>query len=130
LDLTWKYGADHRPSAPVVKATIGAFSMELLVDTGFSGGILLPFPIFQSLGLANRLLPETYTAVLPDSRRLLAYTALSDVTIGFVRVSALVHSSPSLERRLLGREALKAMVANLDGPKETLTLSLPSSTGQ
>jgi clan AA aspartic protease len=127
LDLTWKYSDEHRPSAPVVAATIGAFSMELLVDTGFSGGVLLPFPLFQSLGLMRRLVPEGYSAVLPDSRRLIVYTALSEVKIGSLRASTRVHSAPSLDRRLLGREALKAMVATLDGPEETLTLKLTSS---
>lgn len=108
----------------MVKATIGAFTMELAVDTGFSGGVLLPFAVFQSLGLTSRLVPESYAAVLPDSRRIVVYTALSDVTIDSVRISTRVHSSPHLHGRLLGREALRTMVANLDGPKETLTLSL------
>ncbi len=124
MDLTWRYSSEHRPSAPIIKASIGGFSVELLVDTGFSGGILLPFPLFQSLGLASRLVPESYSAVLPDSRRVTTYTAVSDVTIDSARISSRIHSSPSLDMRLVGRETLMTVVAVLDGPKETLTVSL------
>ncbi len=110
-----------------MKASIGAFSLELLVDTGFSGGILLPFQLFQALGLMSRLVPESFTAVLPDSRRVAVYTAVSDVTIESVLISTRVHSAPSLDRRLVGRETLRTMIVTLDGPKETLTLSIGPS---
>jgi clan AA aspartic protease len=122
LDLTWKYSDEHRPSAPVLKASVREFTVELQIDTGFSGGILLPFQTFQSIGLASRLSPESFAAVLPDARRVPVYTAVSDVTIGSLKLSSRIHSSPLLNKRLIGREALRSMVARLDGPKETLTV--------
>ena len=124
MDLTWSYSKAHKPSAPVVRAAIGNLSVELVVDSGFSGGVLLPFPHFQALGLMSRLVPEDFAAVLPDRRKVEAYTAMAQVTMGKASFSTLVHASPMIDKSLLGREALKAMDAKLDGPNEALTFSM------
>ncbi|MDV3243559.1 MAG: hypothetical protein LYZ66_00120 [Nitrososphaerales archaeon] len=123
MDQTWPYSARHSPPAPTVRLELMRSQVECLVDTGFSGGVLLPFPLFESLGFLSRLVPDPYQAVMPDARRLPLFTARDDVVVGPVNLRTEVHSSPSLNRRLVGRRFLKAFVAVLDGKKEQLTLS-------
>ncbi len=97
--------------------------VECLVDTGFSGGMLVPFPLFESLGLLSRLVPDAYHAVMPDGRRLPLYTARGEVDAGLAALQTEVHSSPALDRRMVGRRFLNVFVAILDGKKGLLTLS-------
>jgi len=65
----------------VIEARLGGFDLELVVDTGFAGGVLIPFPLFESLGLLRALSPDSYRAVLPDSRRLRLFTAKEEVAV-------------------------------------------------
>ena len=123
MDLTWKYSARYSPSAPVVPLELGGVAVDCAVDTGFSGGVMVTFPLFESLGLLSRLVPEEYQAVMPDSRRVPVYTAQEEVVVGPLRVRTLVHASPRLERKLVGRGFLRSVVATLNGPEERLSLS-------
>ena len=47
----WKYDETFTPPAPVVKAKLCGQSVNLLVDTGFSGGVLIPFWMFERMSL-------------------------------------------------------------------------------
>lgn len=122
MDWTWKYSLERTPPAPVVKFDLAGFPIELTVDTGFAGGILIPFSLFRSLALLSALTPDLYHAVMPDSRRIRLYTARAEVSMGSAKFSADVHSSPLLEKRLIGRSFLRSFVALLDGEKEKLRL--------
>jgi clan AA aspartic protease len=122
LDQSWKYSREYTPPAPVVTIELAGFSLELAVDTGFAGGILIPFPLFQSLALLSALTPDTYHAVMPDSRRVRLYTARVEVTLGSTKLLVDVHSSPLVEKKLIGRSFLRSFVAMLDGKKERLKL--------
>lgn len=123
LDLSWQYNTTHSPGVPVVKLEVGGVDIEPIVDTGFSGSLLIPFPLFQSLGLMTKLTANRYSALMPDSRKLLLYTAKEEITIGSLDLEAEIHSSPALDRKLLGRTLLRTFVATLDGKNERLTLS-------
>jgi predicted aspartyl protease len=123
LGQSWKYSNRSSPSAPVVALQLAGLTLDCVLDTGFSGGVMIPFPIFGSLGLLSRLVPDEYMAVMPDSRRVPIYTARDEVTVGSSRISALIHASPRLERRLAGRAFLERFVATLDGPGGVLSLS-------
>jgi predicted aspartyl protease len=97
--------------------------MELTLDTGFGGGILIPFTLFQSIGLLNALSLDSYYAVMPDFRRTVLYTAKAKVTVGTTSILAEVHSSPIIERRLLGRSFLRSFVTVLHGRKQEMKIS-------
>ena len=96
--------------------------IEALIDTGFAGGVMVPFPLFHSLGLMSRLVADEFIAVMPDARKVPVFTAREQVSAGQLRFAANIHSSPALHRSLLGREALGSFLAVLDGPKGSLTL--------
>lgn len=123
MDPTWPYSADYDPAAPVVRLVLLGVQIECLVDTGFSGGVLVPFPTFESLGLLSRLVPDAYQAVMPDGRRLPLYTAKGQVGVGTASIQTEIQSSPALRRWLVGRGFLKAFVAVLDGKQKLLTLT-------
>jgi len=125
LDLSWKYSSKHRPAAPVLPVNLANFPLEVVVDTGFGGGILIPFPLFESLGFLTGLTVEEYRLVLPDSRRLMLYTAKEKVGVAEAFVHTEVHASPSIDRRLAGRSFLRSFVATLDGGREELKLQSP-----
>jgi predicted aspartyl protease len=113
LDLTWKCSKAYSPSAPVIRVELAETPLECLLDTGFSGGLLIPFPLFESLGFLSRLVADEYNAVLPDSRRFHLYTARDEVSIGDLRMTAEVHSSPAVAKKLVGRRLQRASVAKL-----------------
>ncbi len=123
MDQIWKYSTRSSPSAPVVSVELAGITVECLVDTGFSGGLIKPFSTFESLGLLAELDPEEYLAVMPDSRRVALYTASEEVKAGSWRVRTLVHAAPALRRTLVGRRFLESFVTTLDGPRATLSLS-------
>ena len=127
MDQSWKYSREHTPPAPVVMVELAGFPIELEVDTGFAGGILIPFPLFQSLTLLSALSPDTYHAVMPDSRRVRLYTARAEVSLGSAKLFVDVHSSPLVEKKLIGRSFLQSFVAVLDGKKERFGLQDHSS---
>jgi len=129
LDLSWKYSIRHSPPAPVMEARLGGFELELVVDTGFAGGVLIPFPLFESLGLLSTLSADSYRAVLPDSRRLRLFTAKEEVTVGKEKMVVEVHATPSIDRKLVGRSFLRSFVAVLDGGGEELELRGPVGRG-
>ena len=113
----------------MIEARLGGFELELVVDTGFAGGILIPFPLFESLGLLSTLSPDSYRAVLPDSRRLRLYTAKQEVTVGREKMVVEVHATPLIDRKLVGRSFLRSFVAIMDGGGEELELRGPFDRG-
>jgi predicted aspartyl protease len=126
LEQSWDYNREHEPPAPTIELTLNGVKLELTVDTGFGGAILIPFPLFQSLGLLSALTPDNYNAIMPDSRRVRLYTARTEVSLGKSRLSADIHSSALVARSLVGRAFLRSFVSVLDGPKEELRLRGPA----
>lgn len=122
MEQSWKYNREQKPPAPTIELALGGLQLELTVDTGFGGGILIPFPLFQSLGLLSVLTPDNYHAVMPDSRRVRLYTARTEVSLGKSRLLSDIHSSALVDRSLIGRAFLRSFVCVLDGPKEELRL--------
>jgi predicted aspartyl protease len=122
LDQTWSYSKDYEPSAPVLKVLLQGIPAEFAVDTGFSGTALVPFPLFESAGLQSRMLPDEFTAVMPDLRKIPVLTALGDFVIGDINMQTRVHAAPNLNKKLIGREFLKAFIAVLNGRAEEFTL--------
>lgn len=125
MDVTRNYSKTYSPSARVVRVGLAETPIDCLLDTGFSGGVLIPFSIFESLGF-NRLVADEYRVVMPDSRRFPLYTTQEEVNIGELKIMTEVHSSPLVAKKILGRRPLRSLVARLDGPKELL--SIPEHT--
>jgi predicted aspartyl protease len=123
LDQTWRYNTRFSPSAPVIRVELDGMTLECVVDTGFSGGLLIPFSTFESLGLQAYLVPESYLVVMPDARRLALYTASREVKAGSSRLRSLVHAAPTIDRKVVGRSFLEPFVAILDGPRQTISVS-------
>ena len=122
LDQSWKYNREQKPPAPTIELAFGGLRLELTIDTGFGGAILIPFPLFQSLGLLSVLTPDNYHAVMPDARRVRLYTARAEVSLGKSKLQADIHSSSLVDKSLIGRAFLHSFVCVLDGPKEELRL--------
>jgi hypothetical protein len=59
-----------------VRFFLEGIPVECAVDTGFSGAVLVPYSLFESTGLASRILPEKYKLVMPDLREIPALSAL------------------------------------------------------
>ena len=127
MDQTWKYSKRFSPSAPVISVGLAGMTLECVVDTGFSGGLLIPLSTFESLGLLSSLVPEEYLAVMPDSRKMELCTASEEVTVGSSRVRTLVHAAASLDRKLVGRGFLQTFLTTLDGPHEAVSISVQSA---
>lgn len=123
MDQTWKYSKRFSPSAPVISVELDGMTLECIVDTGFSGGLVIPLATFESLGLMSGLVPEEYLAVMPDSRKVALYTASEEVAVGSSRLRTLVHAAATLERKLVGRTFLESFVTTLDGPREVVSMS-------
>ena len=123
MDQTWNYSKRFSPSAPVIELKLAGMTLECVVDTGFSGGLMIPFPIFESLGFLSGLVPDEYQAVMPDSRRVPVYTSREEAMAGSSKIVTLVHASPRLDRTLVGRAFLESFVTTLDGPGEILSVS-------
>lgn len=113
---------------PIIELRIEDFPVQLIVDTGFAGGILIPFTLFQSLGLLSALGPDPHHAIMPDSRRIRLYTARAEVSVGSSKFFVDVHSSPLLDKRLLGRTFLQSFVATLDGTKQEIIIHGTNTT--
>ena len=107
----------------MIRIVLDSVPIECAVDTGFSGGILIPYSLFESLGLLSRLSPNSYNAVMPDSRRFPLYTSRGEILLGKIRIPSEVHASPSIDKKLVGRAFLRGLVVKLDGRKEGLSLS-------
>jgi predicted aspartyl protease len=60
LDQTWKHSKRFSPSAPVISVELAGMTLESVVDTGFSGGLLIPLSTFEASGLLSNLVSEEY----------------------------------------------------------------------
>ncbi|RLG87457.1 MAG: hypothetical protein DRO15_04900 [Thermoprotei archaeon] len=123
----FKYSKDHKPSAPIIKALIitargRKYELELLVDIGFSGGILIPYNLYEELKLALFEVPEKYYGILPIGVPITLHTALAKVVIDGLEFKIHIHSHPLINKKLAGRELLNKMKILLNGPMEELEL--------
>jgi predicted aspartyl protease len=107
----------------VVRFLLEGIPVECAVDTGFSGAVLIPYPLFESAGLVSRILADRYKLVMPDLREVPALSALGNLTFGEARIRAKVHAAHGVSKKLVGRHFLEGIVATLDGPKKELTIS-------
>lgn len=124
--MKFKYSRAHKPSAPIIKVTLltksGEHEIELIVHTGFSGGILIPFSLYLKLGFTLFEVPSKYYGVLPIGIQIPLHTALARIMIGDIVLKVHIHSHPLLNKQLAGREVLNKMKILLNGPAEELEI--------
>ncbi|PSN99787.1 hypothetical protein B9Q05_11320 [Candidatus Marsarchaeota G2 archaeon ECH_B_1] len=123
----WKYDETFTPPAAVVKAKLCGQSVNLLVDTGFSGGVLIPFWMFERMSLLSYLTPDEYYAVMADTRKIRLYTATGVLTLRSKKHTVNTHSSPYIDKKIVGRDFLKRFLLTLNGPKSELIVSYPTT---
>ena len=80
--------------------------IEALVDTGFSGWLLLSYEIYKKLNSLELPITRKYKGIMGNVE---VYVARANVTIGNLNVDAFIESSPYVEMNLLGREILKRL---------------------
>ncbi len=92
MDQRWPYSDRYLPAAPVVKVDLLGLSLECVLDSGFDGGIVIPFSTFPSLGLLNDIWSDEYYAVIPDSRSLPLFTSRKMVRPGSHELEVMIHA--------------------------------------
>lgn len=122
------YSKNHKPPAPIIRARIQARKardLELLVDTGFGGGVLIPFHLYEDLGLTLFEVPDKYYGILPTGIPITLHTATANIAIGKLSLKTHIHSHPLIEKQLAGRKLINKLKLLLDGPKEELEILTP-----
>ncbi len=123
--MKFKYSDQYSPPAPVLHVGIETLNgirhdLELVIDTGFSGGVLLPMETYLELGLSKWEVEDVYYGILPTGRNISLYTAISYIIVGKYRFLIHVHTSPLINKSLAGRELLNRLRLILDGPNKTV----------
>ena len=91
-----------------VKVTDLKNSVEIdaLVDTGFSGWLLLNHEIYKKLNSLELPITRKYRGIIGNVE---VYVARANIIIGNLNVDAFIESSPYVEMNLIGRELLKRL---------------------
>ncbi len=126
----FKYSEKHSPPAPIIKVGIktlrhGIYETELLIDTGFSGGILLPFTLYEKLGLTLAEVQDRYYGILPIGVPITLHTAQAKIAINdTVEFETYIHSHPLINKKLAGRQLINKLKILLNGPRKKLELRI------
>jgi len=113
---------------PVVEAVLQSpssgkrLSVELVIDTGFQGGVLIPLRTYLDLGLNLHEEPKAIarTAVGGEVELRVSRVVLK---VGSASIVCRAHTTLGVRRSLLGREALKEL-GLLYRPPNTLRVGL------
>jgi len=125
--LKFKYNENVKPPIPKIKVKIWTpkikdYELELVVDTGFSGGILIPYHLYDELKLTLAEVPSRYFGILPVGIPITLHTALTEVSIEKLKFKVHVHSHPLINKKLAGRELVNQLKILLNGPKRELEI--------
>jgi len=120
------YSSAFRPPAPVLALRVGAPGRETalglvaLVDTGADLSVL-PRAVVEALAL-----PQVSTTRIQGVTGVGETTAVHAATLDLSGTSLLAEVVAWGDEAILGRDVLGRFVLELDGPRETLTLAVPS----
>lgn len=112
-------GSVNTRNEPVLEMDLGAFSVELLVDTGFDGGLILPSRVADQLHLTYVGLEE-FNSVSGERIVAKAYSIEINWLGKRVRVSVVV--SPRINEALLGSQMLRDCRLTIDYGYRTVTI--------
>jgi clan AA aspartic protease len=104
---------------PVLELDVGSLSTQVLVDTGFDGGLILPSHIANQLDLTYVGLEE-FNSVSGERIVAKAYSIEIDWLGKRVRVSVVV--SPKINEALLGSHMLRDCRLTIDYGYHTVTV--------
>jgi len=113
---------------PIVEAILQnpsngkSLGIELIVDTGFQGGVLIPLRTYLSLGLNLHEEPKVIAKSAVGGEVELRVSRVM-VKIGNTNVSCRAYTALNVRKSLLGREVLKEL-GLLYNPPETLKVGL------
>jgi clan AA aspartic protease len=104
---------------PVVELPMGSLRIELLVDTGFNGSLIIPSQIANQLDLRFEG-PEEFQSVTGEMFLADAYSAEVDWLGNWIRVP--VAASGHVREAILGGQMLKDCLLNIDYGRRTVTI--------
>ncbi len=122
------YSGDRRPPIPVLEIKIyspvknGYAEITAYVDTGFDGGILIPFDLYENLGFVLVEEPRPSRGVFPSGSTIKLHTAVTEIETAGFKMDAHIYSSPFIHRKLVGREVLNNLILLLNGPQTELEI--------
>jgi len=105
---------DELNYAPIVKAVLrnpfnhNSIEMELIADTGFQGGVLIPLQAYIDLGLNLFEEPKALARTATGSKVELRVSRVL-VEIGESGILCTAYTTLGVERSLIGREVLKKL---------------------
>ena len=105
---------------PAITLNLISSSLEVLVDTGFAGSLILPAHLSTGLALQFRGFDEFFT-VTGDLLVAPAYSA--EVNWLGRRVKVPVAISPDVKEALLGSQMLKKCILTIDYANRTVTIT-------
>ncbi len=124
--MTKTYFRDkERNYEPIIKATIinpinkKSAEIEMVIDTGFQGGVLIPLKTYAELGLylleEPKIMGITATGTRIELRRAKAILEINGHTI-----DCTIYTTIGVTRSLLGREVLKTLGLCYKPPEKLL----------
>jgi clan AA aspartic protease len=112
-------GSVNARNEPVLKLDVGSLSAEVLVDTGFDGGLILPSHIANQLNLTYVGLEE-FNSV--SGERIVAKTYSLEINWLGKRVRVPIVVSPKINQALLGSHMLRDCRLTIDYGHRTVTI--------
>ena len=97
-----------------------SLTLTFKVDTGFAGGILVPYDIYLQLELMLAEEPYPLIGRFATGNTIKLYRALTKIELEDRALYAYVYSSPYIRKKIVGREVLNKLVILLNGPQQVL----------
>jgi clan AA aspartic protease len=112
-------GSFNTQGEPIIKLKVGSLFADLLVDTGFDGGLILPSHVATKLDLTYEGL-EDYDSVSGERIVAKAYSIEIDWLGKRVRIAVIV--SPKINEAILGSHILSDCRLTIDYGYRTVTI--------
>jgi len=123
------YSVNEEPPIPVLTLKVYSPSgdknivLTFKVDTGFAGGIILPYDIYAKLELTIAEEPYPLIGRFATGSAIKLYRAYTKVELEERAVfHVYAYSSPYIAKKLIGREFLNKLKLLLNGPQKTLEI--------
>ena len=101
---------------PVIQMVLDGKSLEVLIDTGFSGGLILPIEFAEELSLDFEGFEEFSTA---SGHLLIVATYSVEIDWLGLRTRVPVSVSPEIDETLIGGLMLRNSILTIDYPERT-----------
>ncbi len=105
---------------PVIRLDVGSSHIEVLVDTGFSGGLILPDQMAKKLDITYDRGLEEFSSVIGE--RFLASGCSMEISWLGRRIIVPVATSTQVKEAILGGQMLKDCCLTIDYGRRTGTI--------